>query len=133
MTRHKKSSRTAYYLQILMHVAINENAVALNIAKDIKVCISATETHLSALRNAGFIVSKRGPGGGYSLDRPVSRILISDVAQLAVRQTNLGLADDMLCDLWFDRTLETFIAYSIEDPVLTFSVAPRDVVRVLPR
>ncbi len=44
------------------------------------------------LRRAGLVVSKRGPGGGYSLARPAGEILLSEVI-VAVEGSLLAVSD----------------------------------------
>jgi len=41
--------------------------------------VSYTESHMAQLRNAGLVVSRQGPGGGYNLARPANQITVAEV------------------------------------------------------
>lgn len=50
-----------------------------SVAEQIDRSVSYTESLMAQLRNAGFVVSQRGPGGGYVLARPADRIIVAEV------------------------------------------------------
>ncbi len=52
---------------------------ARSLAACIKRSVSYTETLMAQLRAAGLVASRRGPGGGYILAKPVDRITIAEV------------------------------------------------------
>ena len=56
-------------------VAVQEIAEAQNVPKKF------LDTILAELRNAGFIFSKKGKGGGYSLASPASDIGVGDIVR----------------------------------------------------
>ena len=51
------------------------------IADWINRSLSYTESLMAQLRDAGLVVSRRGPGGGYALARPAHRITIAEIFQ----------------------------------------------------
>lgn len=76
------SSKGKYGIKALLHLAEHEGAGTMLIA-DIAAQNSIPKKFLDAilleLKNAGFLHSKKGRGGGYTLARPANRILIGDV------------------------------------------------------
>jgi Rrf2 family iron-sulfur cluster assembly transcriptional regulator len=51
------------------------------LAEWINRSVSYTEKLMARLRNAGLVVSRHGPGGGYILARPAHRITVAEVFQ----------------------------------------------------
>jgi Rrf2 family protein len=80
-----KISRTSEYaLKALMELAIDHdkgNGVALisDVAKRGGIPQKYLEQILLSLRNAGILVSKRGVGGGYSLNKPPEDISLGEI------------------------------------------------------
>ena len=76
------SSKGKYGIKALLHLAEHEGAGTMLIA-DIAAQNSIPKKFLDAilleLKNAGFLHSKKGRGGGYTLARPANRVLIGDV------------------------------------------------------
>lgn len=60
---------------------VYEPCKAQCIADWINRSLSYTESLMAKLRDAGLVVSRLGPGGGYSLARPADRIMIAEVFQ----------------------------------------------------
>lgn len=54
---------------------------AQGLAEWINRSVSYTENLMARLRNAGLVVSRHGPGGGYILARPAHRITVAEVFQ----------------------------------------------------
>ncbi|MFZ1414642.1 MAG: Rrf2 family transcriptional regulator [Defluviicoccus sp.] len=76
------SSKGKYGIKALLHLAEHEGAGAMLIADIAAVnCIPKKflDAILLELKNAGFLHSKKGRGGGYTLAKPAERILIGDV------------------------------------------------------
>jgi Rrf2 family transcriptional regulator, iron-sulfur cluster assembly transcription factor len=59
------------------------------VAERQKISLSYLEQLFSMLRRSGLVVSSRGPGGGYRLQRPAGDISIGDVFR-AVEETANG-------------------------------------------
>lgn len=83
----KISKKGEYALKALIELAINYDkgeAVTLieNIAEREKIPQKYLEQILLGLRNAGILVSKRGVGGGYSLNRPPEDISLGEVIRI---------------------------------------------------
>jgi Rrf2 family protein len=78
------SSKGKYGLKALLHLADEEGAGSLLIA-DIAAKNQMPKKFLDAilleLKNAGFLHSKKGRGGGYVLAKPASRIMLGDVVR----------------------------------------------------
>ena len=76
------SSKGKYGIKALLHLAEHEGSGVMLIA-DLAAQNSIPKKFLDAilleLKNAGFLHSKKGRGGGYALARPAERILIGDV------------------------------------------------------
>ena len=51
--------------------------------------VSYTESHMAQLRNAGLVVSRHGPGGGYTLARPAHQITVAEVLRTFVEPHGL--------------------------------------------
>src|SRR3990170_6351756 len=94
----KFSAQEEYGLRLLLRIAKNDSPNGLTIPElsEVEGLSSAnTAKILRALRLAGFIDSARGQTGGYKLNQPADKILISDVL------TFLGgkLYESNFCDL----------------------------------
>jgi Rrf2 family protein len=78
------TSKGKYGIKALLHLADHEGEGASLIA-DIALQNDIPKKFLDAilleLKHAGFLHSKKGRGGGYSLARPSSRIMIGDVVR----------------------------------------------------
>ena len=62
------------------------------IAGNININPALARKEISNLRNHGFIESKEGKGGGYSLAKPASRITLADVYRAVKNAHVLGMA-----------------------------------------
>jgi Rrf2 family protein len=94
----KFSTQEEYGLRLLLRIAKSDSSNGLTIPEisEVEGLSSAnTAKILRALRLAGFIESARGQTGGYKLNKPADKILISDVL------TALGgkLYESNFCDL----------------------------------
>ena len=94
----KFSTQEEYGLRLLLRIAKSDSPNGLTIPEisEVEGLSSAnTAKILRALRLAGFIESARGQTGGYKLNKPADKILISDVL------TALGgkLYESNFCDL----------------------------------
>ena len=79
------TNKAKYGLKALLHLAelppagtafVADIAAANNIPKKFLDAI------LVELRNAGFVRSKKGPNGGYSLARPATQIVVGDAIRV---------------------------------------------------
>ena len=76
------SQKTRYALRALLHLAEAEagrSVQAAEIAQAQSVPRKYLELILLDLKKAGFIASRRGPGGGYVLAKPATAISFADV------------------------------------------------------
>lgn len=76
------SSKGKYGIKALLHLAEHEGAGTMliaDIAAQNRIPKKFLDAILLELKNAGFLHSKKGRGGGYSLARPANRILIGEV------------------------------------------------------
>jgi Rrf2 family protein len=74
------SSKGKYGLKALLDLASRGGAVQITeIARRNNIPKKFLEAILLELRNAGFLTSKKGKGGGYALARAPERIMIGDV------------------------------------------------------
>ena len=79
------SQRARYALRALIALAKREGERPVSIAEiaaDQNIPQKFLEQILLDLRNRGFVASRRGPQGGYSLLRPASEITYGDVLRL---------------------------------------------------
>ncbi|PYE29239.1 BadM/Rrf2 family transcriptional regulator [Rhizobium sp. PP-CC-3A-592] len=65
----------------LAHLDPGETAFITEIATRNNIPKKFLDAILLELRNAGFLKSKKGPGGGYSLSRPAAQIRIGQVVR----------------------------------------------------
>lgn len=78
------TSKGKYGLKALLHLADNEgqgSSLIADIAAKNDIPKKFLDAILLELKHAGFLASKKGRGGGYSLARPASRIIIGDVVR----------------------------------------------------
>lgn len=74
-----------YGLKALVYLAAiprSEIALGADIAQANAIPRKFLETILLELKNAAFITSKKGKGGGYTLSRPATEIIVGDVVRL---------------------------------------------------
>jgi Rrf2 family protein len=79
------STTSQYALRALAHMAGLPPGTAV-LSRDLAGATQVPRNYLSkvllALRNAGFLQSARGAGGGYRLNRPADHIYLIDVIEL---------------------------------------------------
>jgi len=76
------SNKGKYGLKAMMHLAgLEPGALALvaDIAEQNAISRKFLDHILTELRNAGFVYSKKGRGGGYALARPAHEIMVGDI------------------------------------------------------
>jgi Rrf2 family protein len=74
-----------YGLKAMVHLAgqpPGEAALVSDIARANGIPKKFLDTILGELRNAGFVFSKKGKGGGYALARPAEDIMAGDVIRV---------------------------------------------------
>ena len=79
------SQKTRYALRALLHLAEAEHGrpvAAAEIAERQRVPRKFLEIILLDLKKAGFVLSRRGPGGGYVLAKPAHAISFADVIRV---------------------------------------------------
>ena len=72
-------SQGLHAMGIIAASSISEPVSAINLARQVGLCLSSTEAVLRKLKKGGLICSHRGPGGGYQLQRPVNKLSVWDV------------------------------------------------------
>jgi Rrf2 family protein len=77
----KKGKYGLKALIYLAHLAPCETAFVTDIATRNNIPKKFLDTILLELRNTGMLRSKKGPGGGYSLSKPSSEIMIGQVVR----------------------------------------------------
>ena len=60
---------------------VDKPCTTQGLAEWINQSVFYTETLMAQLRDAGLVVSRHGPGGGYILARPAHRITVAEVFQ----------------------------------------------------
>ena len=77
------SRRTDYATRAVLVLAMAEGGLKLDdIAQRADAPRSVLEQVMPALRTAGIVRSGRGPGGGYSLNRPADEVTLERVVRL---------------------------------------------------
>jgi Rrf2 family protein len=79
------TNKGKYGLKAMIHLAGLEPgrpALVADIAKDNEIPKKFLDTILGELRNAGFVQSKKGKGGGYVLARPAHEIRVGHVIRV---------------------------------------------------
>jgi Rrf2 family protein len=74
-----------YGLKAMVHLAgrpVGESTLVNDIANANEIPKKFLDTILGELRNAGFVFSKKGKGGGYSLARPAHDIKVGHIVRL---------------------------------------------------
>jgi Rrf2 family protein len=79
----KISRKTEYALRALVAIARNPRSYSIQeLSRMENIPVKFLEQILLALRHAGFLASKRGVGGGYSLRVPASQIVVGEVIRV---------------------------------------------------
>ncbi|HWG04290.1 MAG TPA: Rrf2 family transcriptional regulator, partial [Beijerinckiaceae bacterium] len=79
------TNKGKYGLKAMVHLAGLEPgrpALVADIAKENEIPKKFLDTILGELRNAGFVQSKKGKGGGYVLARPAHEIRVGHVIRV---------------------------------------------------
>lgn len=78
------STTSQYALRALSHLAAlsGEPVLGRDLAESVEIPANYLSKVLLSLRNAGFVATARGSGGGYRLGRPAEEILLIDVVEL---------------------------------------------------
>ncbi|MBK18136.1 MAG: Rrf2 family transcriptional regulator [Rhodospirillaceae bacterium] len=87
-------SKGRYAVTAIIYLVQQDNRMPMplaEIAKLHEISLSYLEQIFSKLRRAGLVKSVRGPGGGYLLDRPADKILISDIVAAVEEPTSREL------------------------------------------
>ena len=82
-------SKGRYAVIALIDVARNSNTGPVplaDVAERQKISLSYLEQLFAMLRRSGLVVSSRGPGGGYRLQRPSTEVSIGEIFR-AVEET----------------------------------------------
>jgi Rrf2 family protein len=78
------TSKGKYGLKALLHMAkapVGENLQVAEIAAQNNISKRFLDAILLDLRHAGFVRSRKGPGGGHALARPATEIFIGSVVR----------------------------------------------------
>ena len=78
----KLSSRSQYAITAMLELALHEKTrpvTLFDISQKQKISLSYLEQLFTNLRKKGLVRGRRGPGGGYMLDRDVKEISIADI------------------------------------------------------
>ncbi|MDD5773878.1 MAG: Rrf2 family transcriptional regulator [bacterium] len=81
----KISKKGEYAIRALINLALNYGKGVTqiqDIAKSEDIPVKFLEQILLSLKNAGFLQSKRGKGGGYLLDRSPDKIKLGEIIRL---------------------------------------------------
>lgn len=90
---------TGYGLRALLHMATNSERGSLNaeeLAEAAETTVGFMHKILQALRDAGIVASKRGPGGGFRLARERDQVTLLEAVEalqgpLTVNRCVIGL------------------------------------------
>lgn len=100
------SSKAKYGLKAMVHLARhaeNGSVLIADIAEAETIPKKFLDAILLELKNRGFLSSKKGKGGGYTLARPAERIMVGDIVRVldgplapvsCVSQTAYARCDD---------------------------------------
>ncbi len=91
------SQKTEYALKTVLDLAQHGDEVvvsASHIARRQEIPVKFLEQILISLKNAGVIGSRRGPKGGYYLQRPASEITVGSIVRLTESQPPLPSESD---------------------------------------
>ena len=92
----KVSSRSQYAAKAMLELSMNpEKPLTLSsLAQSQGISISYLEQIFALLRKEHLVKSTRGPGGGYSLGKPLEEISIGDIVQ-AINKGATGKKKEM--------------------------------------
>jgi len=85
---------TALHILTLLTYKKGELLSSEFIANSINLNPVIVRKQIADLRKFGFIDGKEGKGGGYSLGKPASKILLSDVYRAVIETPVLGRSND---------------------------------------
>lgn len=95
------SSKSKFAIIALLVIATSQRGLPVSlqsISQQRNISVSTLEMLFKQLRQQGIVVAKRGPNGGYILQRCASLIYIGDIARLfqKVRATDCQATNDLL-------------------------------------
>ena len=97
----KLTSKGRYAVTAILDLAFHSGAgpVSLSeISKRQNISLSYIEQLFTRLRKQQIVCSTRGPGGGYSLQRPADQIAVADVISAVDEIVTTGCASEGSCD-----------------------------------
>jgi Rrf2 family iron-sulfur cluster assembly transcriptional regulator len=118
-------SKGRYAVIALIDVARNSDfgpVPLADVAERQKISLSYLEQLFAMLRRSGLVVSSRGPGGGYRLQRPSTEVSIGEVFR-AVEETGSGPDRDWPGATGITSTLWSALDDHIRDFLESVSVA----------
>ncbi|MBT0570168.1 Rrf2 family transcriptional regulator [Curvibacter sp. CHRR-16] len=98
------STRSRFAITAMMDLALCEQGRPLplqDIAQRHHISLSYLEQVFARLRQAGLVVSTRGPGGGYSLGDKAADISVADIV-LAIEEDPATDSSEAIANLWDD-------------------------------
>lgn len=118
-------SKGRYAVIALIDVARNSDfgpVPLADVAERQRISLSYLEQLFAMLRRGGLVVSSRGPGGGYRLQRPSTQVSIGEVFR-AVEETGNGPDRDWPGATGITSTLWSALDHHIRDFLESVSVA----------
>jgi Rrf2 family iron-sulfur cluster assembly transcriptional regulator len=118
-------SKGRYAVIALIDVARNSDfgpVPLADVAERQKISLSYLEQLFAMLRRSGLVVSSRGPGGGYRLQRPSTDVSIGEIFR-AVEETGNGPDRDWPGATGITSTLWSALDHHIRDFLEGVSVA----------
>ena len=97
----KLTSKGRYAVTAILDLAFHSGAgpVSLSeISKRQNISLSYLEQLFTRLRKQQVVCSTRGPGGGYSLQRPAAEIAVAEVISAVDEVVTTGCASEGTCD-----------------------------------
>ena len=97
----KLTSKGRYAVTAILDLAFHSGAgpVSLSeISKRQNISLSYLEQLFTRLRKQQVVCSTRGPGGGYSLQRPAAEIAVAEVISAVDEVVTTGCASEGKCD-----------------------------------
>lgn len=110
---------TALHILSLLDYSKNERMSSEYIAGSINLNPALVRKEISNLRKLGFIASKEGNGGGFSLARPSSSILLSEIYQAVKPSSLLGRTNNPNPACTVGRQINTHLDHLYRDVELS--------------
>ena len=116
----KLSKKAVYAISAIHYLNNKEGISSIEIAKNYGFSANFTALILTELKNSKLIISKRGPGGGYKLNKNFNDILLYDILKAIKEPLFTSEAMPRECKT-INKSIKEYMTKLFDQPLCTFN------------